>query len=42
LKLYNKSERRFCTKKKKNIFDIEQRERESERICGEVVEKKVY
>ena len=42
MKLCNKSERRFYTKKKKNIFDIEKSKSESERICGEAVEKRVH
>ena len=42
LGLCNKSERRLCTQERKDILDVEERERESERICGEAVEKRVY
>ena len=39
---YNKSERRFCAKERKNIFNIERRERGSEGIHGGIVKKRVH
>ena len=38
----NKSERRFCAKKKKDISNVERRKREDKRICGGTVEERVY
>jgi len=42
LGLYNKSKRRLYTKEKKDIFNVEKSESESERICEGAVEKRVH
>ena len=39
---YNKSKRKLYTKERKNIFNVEGRERESKRIYRGAVEKRVY
>ena len=39
---YNKSEREFCAKERRDIFDVERRKRESKRICRGEVEERVY
>jgi len=38
----NKSERRFCAKKRKDILDVEKKERGGKRICRGTVEKRVH
>jgi len=42
LRPYNKSEREFCAKERRDIFDVERRKRESKRICRGVVGVRVY
>ena len=38
----NKSERRFCAKKRKDILDVEKRERGGKRIRRGTVEERVH
>ena len=39
---HDKSEKRLYTKERKDILNIERRERRSKRICKGAVEKRVY
>jgi len=42
LRSCDKSERRLGTKEREDIFDVKRRKRGSKRICGGIVEKRVY